>query len=329
MIAQPAVPPASVPAAAGKRRGHLFRKYVVIFVFLISGGLLTSGLVEFYISYQQSQAALGRLEREKAVAAAATIEQFIRDIQRQMSWVVQPAWTADTANPEQRRDDYLQLLRQVRAVTEVSHFDALGREQVKVSRLGKNVMGSQADFSQEAKYREAKLRRLYFSPVYFRDESEPYMSIAIGESGSEPGVTAVEVNLKFIWDVVSQIKVGQAGYAYVVDSAGQLVAHPDISLVLQRADFSSLSQVQAARGGSAGTDQERQGATVARDLDGREVLTAYEVIAPLGWSVFVEQPGPVVGRSRSPTSWPRGPTRVGCAGSWWRPASARSWRSRC
>ena len=38
-----------------------------------------------------------------------------------------------------------------------------------------------------------------------------------------------EVNLKLIWDVVSQIKVGKDGYAYVVDPQGRLVAHPDIS----------------------------------------------------------------------------------------------------
>ena len=56
-----------------------------------------------------------------------------------------------------------------------------------------------------------------------------------------------EVNLKFIWDVVSRIEVGTAGRAYVVDSSGYLIAHPDISLVLQKTDLSGLPQVRAAR----------------------------------------------------------------------------------
>jgi hypothetical protein len=34
---------------------------------------------------------------------------------------------------------------------------------------------------------------------------------------------------------------------YAVDHNGQLVAHPDISLVLRRADLSALPQVHAVR----------------------------------------------------------------------------------
>ena len=64
------------------------------------------------------------------------------------------------------------------------------------------------------------------------------MTIAIAEGGQGAGVTVAEVNLKFIWDVVSQIKVGKAGQAYVVDGSGTLIAHPDISLVLQKARLS-------------------------------------------------------------------------------------------
>lgn len=61
------------------------------------------------------------------------------------------------------------------------------------------------------------------------------------------GVTVAEVNLKFIWDVISRIKVGEEGHAYVVDSGGLLIAHPDIGLVLRKTDLSGLDQVDAAR----------------------------------------------------------------------------------
>ena len=59
---------------------------------------------------------------------------------------------------------------------------------------------------------------------------------------SEPGFEPER-----LWQhVVSNIQVGDAGYAYIVDNNGQLVAHPDISLVLRRPDLSQLPQIQAA-----------------------------------------------------------------------------------
>ena len=97
-----------------------------------------------------------------------------------------------------------------------------------------------------------------------------------------------EVNLKFIWDVVSQIKIGKAGHAFVVDSNGQLIAHPDISLVLKKSDVSLLEHVRAARSATGPADA--QGAVIAVDLQGRQVLTAFAPIPPLRWLVFVEQP---------------------------------------
>ncbi|HEV8674596.1 MAG TPA: cache domain-containing protein, partial [Methylomirabilota bacterium] len=220
-----------------RARGRLFRKYTVLFVSLVSGALLASGLLEIYFSYQENKAALVAIQREKALAAAAKIEQFIQEIERQVGWASQPQLGV-RATLEQRRFDYLRLLRQVPAITEISQLNTAGREQLRVSRLAMDVVGSQADFSAEPKFREAKPGTTYFGPVYFRKESEPYMTMAMAGRGEGAGVTVAEVNLKFIWDVVTKIKVGKAGHAYVVDARGQLIAHPDISLVLQKTDLS-------------------------------------------------------------------------------------------
>jgi len=268
-------------------RGSLFRKYAVLFVVLVSGALFTSGALEIYFSYQENKEALVTLQREKALGAAAKIESFVKEVERQIGWTTQPSIVAPAAAMEQRRADYFRLLRQVPAITEVSYLDAEGREQLRVSRLAMDVVGSGASFAQEPRFRDPKSGKTYFSLVYFRKESEPYITIALAGSGNTAGVTVAEVNLKFIWDVVSQIKIGKAGHAYVVDSRGQLIAHPDISLVLKKTDLSSLDQVKAALAVAA------QGAgmpSIARDLEGRQVLSASAPISPLGWAVLIEQP---------------------------------------
>src|SRR5262249_17062150 len=190
----------------------------------------------------------------------------------------------------QRRVDYLRLLRQVLAITEISHLDAEGKEQLRVSRLAMDVTGSGIDFSHEPEFMEAKAGKVYHGPVKFRKESEPYMTIAIAPSGKHPRVTVAAVNLKFIWDVVSQIKIGKAGHAFVVDAQGVLIAHPDISLVLQKTTFAGLEQVKGALAAPPAPGERREQVTIAHDFKNRSVMTAYATIASLRWSVFVEQP---------------------------------------
>ena len=271
--------------------GRLFRKYVIVFAGLVSGALLMSGLTEIYFSYRENREALVALQREKALSVASRIEGFIKEIERQIGWTTQPQLGAASAAMYQRRVDYLRLLRQALMITEISHLDGEGREQLRVSRLAMDVAGSQTDFSREPEFVEAKAGKVYHGPVYFRKESEPYMTIAMAGSGQGAGVTVAQVNLKFIWDVVSQIKIGKAGHAFVLDGQGVLIAHPDISLVLQKTTFAGLDQVKAAlAGGRLAPGEPREQVTIARDLKGRSVMTAYATIAPLRWSVFVEQP---------------------------------------
>ncbi|HEX6080960.1 MAG TPA: GAF domain-containing protein, partial [Methylomirabilota bacterium] len=272
------------------RRRRLFWKYTTFFVLLVTAELLASGITELYFSYQENQAALVALQREKALAAASQIENFIKEIERQMGWVTQPQRAPGGTTLEQRRFDFFRLQRQVPAITEVSYIDANGREQLRVSRLAMDSIGSQLDMSADPRFVEAKARRVYRGPVYFRKESEPYMVIAIAEGGQAGGVTAAEVNLKFIWDVVSQIKIGKAGQAFVVDGQGALIAHPDISLVLQKTDLTRLEQVRRALGGGPQPGEAAPDGTIARNLRNQQVLTAHSAIPSLGWTVFAEQP---------------------------------------
>ena len=68
-------------------RGRLFRKYVVVLLVLVGGVLVASSLVDLYFSYRETQRAILRVERAKAVAAAARIEQFLKDVEDRKSVV--------------------------------------------------------------------------------------------------------------------------------------------------------------------------------------------------------------------------------------------------
>ena len=269
-----------------KVRSRLFLKYAGLFVAVVCLALVTNGVFEIWVSYREHKDGLIQIQHEQAESAAAKIGQFIKEIESQVGWTTQLLWSAGTI--EQRRFDALRLLRQVPAITELAQVDASGKEQLRVSRLAMDVVGSGLDLSKEPKFTDAVKSKVYYGPVYFRRDSEPYMTLSLAGTRRDAGVSIAEVNLKLIWDVVSKIKVGQHGDAYVVDKQGRLIAHPDISLVLRKTDMTRLAQVQVARQhetGAAAPEVE-----TATDIQGRQVLTAYALVEPLGWTVFVELP---------------------------------------
>jgi hypothetical protein len=108
----------------------------------------------------------------------------------------------------------------------------------------------------------------------------------VAERGAGRGVVVAEIDLSFVRDVIDRARVGTTGYAYAVDSGGDLITHPNINLVLRHTSFASLPQVRAALHGSVKASADSSG----HDQNGTKVLSAYETIEPLGWRVFVEEP---------------------------------------
>ena len=275
------------PVAGGPRR-RLFRKYVLLLAGLVSLVLLINAGLHFWFSYNEAKTATFRIQQEKAGSAARRIAEFVDEIERQLGWATSPVWAAGPM--DQRKSDFYRLLRQVPAISEVIQLDGAGKEQLKVSRLTMDVVGSGNDYSQNPGFTEARQHRIWFSPVYFRRESEPYLTLAMARMGRNAGVTIAEVNLKLIWDVITGLKIGKRGYAYVIDRDGRLIAHPDISLVLRNTDLSGLPQVAATRTEVSGEPVSSSSAMVAKSINGSSVLTTHALIAPLGWTVFIELP---------------------------------------
>ena len=101
------------------------------------------------------------------------------------------------------------------------------------------------------------------------------------------GVSVAEINLKPIQDMLSRIKLSEHAQVNVIDAQGRLI-FPDISLVLDNTNVTQFAQVRAARRASKGTGSGP--VQSAKDILGRDLLTAYAPVAPLGWLVFVELP---------------------------------------
>ena len=219
-----------VPTTRRLRR-PLFQKYFIVLFVAVVVPLLANGASEAWFGYRDQKVMLSQRLRAEAGSAAGKIEGFLDDITDQLQWTVQLPWRE--GSDERHRFDVLRLMRQLPAVVEVTLVDGNGVERLHVSRADPDNVNSGIDRTNDPAVDGARSHRIWYGPVSLYSGSEPHMTVAVSGARANYGVTVAVINLKLIWDVISAIHVGQSGDAFVLDSAGRLVAHPDISLVLR------------------------------------------------------------------------------------------------
>lgn len=288
-IKQISKPPSS--HLPGQRRGRLVRSYFFIFVGLIGGGMLASGLTEIYFRYYESQEQVALVQGEAANAALSSVAQYILTIEGQMkSATLSQAISTQEIDPKDKFE-LMKLLYLAPAISEAASIDIQGTPCLHLSRFRAILPHEEPDYSKSAAFLQARQGVTFFGPVYFVRSSEPYMTIAVPMEnfpGSVVGVLLAEVNLSYIWEIVRDIQVGKAGYAYIVARSGEIVAHPNISLVLQRGNAGHLEQVKAAL--RPAPDIQKPKSIVTRNLSGENVLSSYAYLPSLDWAVIIERP---------------------------------------
>ncbi len=155
------------------------------------------------------------------------------------------------------------LLLQDGDIHEASFLDMDGAELVKLTSDKVFSKEELTDQRKSIKFSVASFRygQEYIGPVYFSPDGDPMITIAVpivvpltkrtienisviepNLSGRLPGdilgVLSAEINLNNLLRSVSTVKVGQAGYVYIVDENHNLVAHPSIDLLKMNRDVS-------------------------------------------------------------------------------------------
>jgi signal transduction histidine kinase len=271
---------AATPAPERPPRRSLLRRYLVTFLAVVAVPLVAYAVAVLGFTADEHRRSLAEVQRVHAEAAAQRITQFVRELEGQLRWTTHIAWSE--ADTEQHRVDALRLLRQAPAVTDVTLLDGAGRERLFVSRLSMDRRVSAQDRSAEPAFRGARNGGVYYGPVYFRRDTEPYMTLALSGPRSDASVTIAEINLKYVRDVVAGVRVGRQGRAYAVDRTGRLIAHAEAGLVLRNTDLSALLQRIDA--------QPSETLHRANGLEGEPVMVAQALAPPLDWRVLVELP---------------------------------------
>lgn len=271
------------PPNRRRPRRSLFVKYFVTLLVAVVAPLLLGAASEAWFGYRGQRAALNELLQAESRSATERIQTFIDGIRDQLGWVVQLPWMA--GDEERHRVDALRLLRQVPAIASITLLDEIDRERAFISRQEENRLRLGASMASDPAVRGAHASKVWFGPVRYERDSEPYMTIAVAGNRAAAGIAVADINLKLIQEVIGAIKIGETGHAFVIDDSGRLIAHPDISQVLRghaaSESFGSLKAAFAAANGAA---------VVTRDADGKSAIAASARTSGVDWTVIAQQP---------------------------------------
>jgi putative methionine-R-sulfoxide reductase with GAF domain len=103
-------------------------------------------------------------------------------------------------------------------------------------------------------------------------------------------VVVAELNLKFMWDLVDQLEIGETGYAYVVDSQGTLIAFEDTARVLRGENLGHIAEVQEFLKDPSQTSDTTAGLATYTGLLGESVVGSYVPLGTPQWAVMTELP---------------------------------------
>jgi nitrate/nitrite-specific signal transduction histidine kinase len=132
----------------------------------------------------------------------------------------------------------------------------------------------------------------YISSLYFDSvTNEPLVLMAVPATnaiGAFQGTVVAELNLVSMFNLVNQLKVGNTGYAYVVDNQGKLIAYRNISLFLRGKDVSKIASVNDFIHNPSSTPI--NGAKLYSGINGEFVVGTYVPLGTPDWVVVTELP---------------------------------------
>ncbi len=255
--------------------------------------LLVYGILALFFITLANRDAIASKQQLIAQNAAKTVSAFIQDKFNSLRTVVRFADPMD-ANAETRKAMLETLLGQDPSFRQVALLDTAGHQLAGDSFVS-NSLSSQfiAQLHGDILTQTSKGQN-YIGPVYIENVSnEPLTVIAVPVKdvfGDVQGTLVAEVDLKFMWDLVGQLQVGATGYAYVVDSKGNLIAFGNASRVLRGENEQQILAVKEfLRNLSASTDA-TEGVANYTGLLGTTVVGTYVPLGTPQWAVITEMP---------------------------------------
>ena len=276
-------------AKKAKNSRSLTTSLSIAFIALSVTVLLISGSFEIYVQFQTQRETEASKQHIIAQEAANTVANFI---QKKFS-ILETAIKIENLSLVSRKEQskILQILLGLQpAFRHLIFFDSQEQELSGASRLPEEALEIFKDRIKGDLFSRVKQGYRYVGPVYVDETtSEPLMTMAVPVRDifkDFKGTLVAEVNLKFMWDLVYRLKIGETGLAYVVDKKGNLIAFGNISRVLRGENLRHLKQVDEFINNTNRSD--KAGESTSTGINGTTVVGTYVPLGTPDWAVVTE-----------------------------------------
>jgi len=197
-------------------------------------------------------------------------------------------------DPEKVQEILELFIRDNKFFEEVIFISPGGKELIRLNRTSYVAEQDLENRKDEIGVIEGLRGNVYYGPVAFSSNAEPFQEIFVPVVSLQGEVVAVmtsRLNLKFIWDLMGEIRVGKSekGRVYIVDQRGNLIADPNPSVVLRGENLffrPLVKKVIEEKRIVDGLDSSDR----YLDFDGTEVFAVGIPLEATGWGIIVEQP---------------------------------------
>jgi GAF domain-containing protein/HAMP domain-containing protein len=266
----------------------------VAFVALSVVTLLAASSLQLYFNMRTQQALVASEQRVIAQDAANEVSSFIKERFGELESVVKFSGLINASPETAEQILELQLGSQL-AFRQLAYLDGEGQPVAQASRLSQAARKEVVNQLEPGTLLQTEQGDRYISPVYLDDLTfEPLVAIAVPAQDvfkDFQGTLVAEVNLKFMWELVDRLEVGQTGLAYVIDRQGNLLAFGDTTKVLAGENVSHLDEVaDFASGIGPPVEIAQQGTRIYRGINDTNVLSQFVPLGTPDWAVVTELP---------------------------------------
>jgi len=270
------------------KRIKLFHKFAVIMVLLVIVPLLIQGIKMININREALEASILETHTRLAQAIAEDINDYVSGLNLDLAFVLafekfpKMSW-------QEKTKVLLSVLSRYKDFILISVLNGKGDEVIKVHNPSFQQESSRLiSRSEDRAFMEAKKTGVpQVGSIYYEGDLPRINVVYPLEVDYE--YVFVTATLSELWRKIGGIRIGKTGFAFLIDSEGKTIFHPELARAKNFERATGLPIVRQALAQFGNPSGENISGRRFRKENGSEVVGAYAWAESLNWGVIMQQ----------------------------------------